>query len=80
MYLDSKKIDKENKRLLELRIQAVKEQKKLHQSSRDKVKGHSKTQTVKDKVSLIVVIWNYPKYWGWLGKTYESTSNSAMNP
>lgn len=56
-YLDSKKIDENSQGLLELKMKAVKEQNQLHKSSRDKGKGHSETQPVKDTVSSIVVLY-----------------------
>ena len=53
IHLDSKKIDKKNRGLLELRFTAVKEQKKVQELSRDKGNEHSKSQTAKDKASVI---------------------------
>lgn len=41
--------------MLDLRFKAVKEQKKLGVSNEGKGNDHSKTQTVKDKVSVLVI-------------------------
>ena len=50
------KIDKKNQRLLEIKTKAVNEPNKLQDSSRDKGKGHSETQTVRSTVSSMVVV------------------------
>ncbi|KAL9981281.1 hypothetical protein ACROYT_G009962 [Oculina patagonica] len=49
-FLNSKKIDKNNKKLLELRIRSVKEQNKQQKPDRDSKEKNSECHTVKGKV------------------------------
>lgn len=51
--LNSQKLDKNNKNLLELKTRSVNAIKELQQSAKDEVKEVFETKTNKDKVKLI---------------------------
>ncbi|KAL9981283.1 hypothetical protein ACROYT_G009964 [Oculina patagonica] len=60
-FLNSKKIDKNNKKLLELRIRSVKEQsKQLQKPDRDSIEKNLECHTVKGKIFIsdFVLPWN----------------------
>lgn len=61
-------------------MKAVKEQTKLQESSRDKVKSHSEPQTLEKAVSLMVAMWNYLKCYDWSRKTYQLNYGEILNP